>query len=94
MTGPPSLLGEAKQSSLPGDDRVPATPSSAVLNDPIDLEEPSTGASEPTLPLAAVAHLGDRLRAYYAHLMSDPVPDHLLRLIETLDGKGSTDHGA
>ncbi|WP_134499663.1 NepR family anti-sigma factor [Microvirga pakistanensis] len=48
---------------------------------------------EPTLPPQVAACLGERLRAHYAQLMSDPVPDALLRILEPLDQKGRLSHG-
>ena len=40
---------------------------------------------EPTLPPDVAACLGERLRAHYAQLMNEPVPDDLLRILDALD---------
>jgi hypothetical protein len=48
---------------------------------------------EPTLPSDIAVCLGERLRACYAHLMNEPVPDDLVRLLEALDRKKSQDDG-
>jgi Anti-sigma factor NepR len=97
MGCPLPAVGEAEPSSLPGEECVLATPSNAIPNDLVEAREPQAEEngtpSEPVLSPDVVAHLGEQLRAYYTHLMSDPVPDHLVRLIEALDGKGSADHG-
>jgi RNA polymerase sigma-70 factor (ECF subfamily) len=42
-------------------------------------------APEPTLPPQVAAYLEEQLQAFYAHLMSEPVPDRLVRLLEQLD---------
>jgi Anti-sigma factor NepR len=48
---------------------------------------------EPTLPPEVVSYLGERLRAYYSHLMNDPIPGSFIRILETMDqnGKASRD---
>jgi hypothetical protein len=93
----PPAVGEAEPSSLSGEERVLAAPSKAIPNDPVEVKEPQVeengASSERILSPDIVAHLGEQLRAYYTHLMSDPVPDHLVRLIEFLDGKGGADDG-
>ena len=43
---------------------------------------------EPALPSGVTACLGERLRAHYAQLMNEPVPDDLLRILEALDQPG------
>jgi hypothetical protein len=43
------------------------------------------GPHEPALPPDVAACIGERLRAYYAHLMNDPVPEHLIRILEAMD---------
>ena len=55
----------------------------------------ATGNSvpEPALPPQIAACLGERLRAHYAQLMSEPVPDTLLRILKPLDQKGRLPHG-
>jgi hypothetical protein len=40
---------------------------------------------QPSLPSDVAACLGERLRAHYAHLMKDPVPEHLIRILEAMD---------
>ncbi len=40
---------------------------------------------EPTLPPDVAACLGERLRAHYAQLLNEPVPDDLLRILGALD---------
>lgn len=50
-------------------------------------------APEPTLPPHVAAYLGQQLQAFYAHLMSEPVSDRLVRLLEQLDGKGNARDG-
>jgi hypothetical protein len=42
---------------------------------------------EPGLPPHVAASLGEQLQAFYAHLMSEPVPDRFLQLLQQLDGK-------
>jgi hypothetical protein len=40
------------------------------------------------LPPVVTACLGERLRAHYAQLMKEPVPDDLLSILEALDRTG------
>ncbi|WP_420846785.1 NepR family anti-sigma factor [Microvirga tunisiensis] len=49
---------------------------------------------EPTLPPHVAACLGERLRVHYAHLVSEPVPDDLLRILQPLGqtGRAVNDH--
>ncbi|MEE1654581.1 NepR family anti-sigma factor [Microvirga sp. CF3062] len=42
---------------------------------------------EPALPPHVATFLGEQLQAYYAQLMSEPVPDRLIELIAQLDQK-------
>ena len=42
---------------------------------------------EPRLPPHVAALLGQQLRTFYAHLVSEPVPDRFVQLLEQLDGK-------
>jgi Anti-sigma factor NepR len=74
---------------------VHATPPNVLLSNPSEVEGPPVedgSSTEPTLSPGVAAHLGDRLRAYYAHLMSDPIPDHLVRLLQALDGHEGADN--
>ena len=43
---------------------------------------------EPTLPPEVVSCLGERLRAYYSHLMNDPIPGSFIQILETMDQNG------
>ena len=43
---------------------------------------------ETTLPPDVTACLGERLRAHYAALMNEPVPDDLLRILEAIPQTG------
>jgi hypothetical protein len=56
---------------------------------PDNTQEPQAATSklahEPTLPPQVAACLGERLRAHYAQLMSDPIPATLLQILEPLD---------
>ena len=51
-------------------------------------EVPDQPQSEPALPPVVIACLGERLRAHYAQLMKEPVPDDLLSILEALDRTG------
>ncbi len=51
-------------------------------------EGPDEPRSEPALPPVVAACLGERLRAHYAQLMNEPVPDDLLRILEALNRTG------
>jgi hypothetical protein len=63
---------------------------STVLDEPDTLEDllNVTGdpGPEPNLPLHVATFLGEQLQAYYAHLMSEPVPDRFVQLLAQLDG--------
>lgn len=48
---------------------------------------------EPALPAHVATFLGEQLQAYYAQLMSEPVPDRFVELLKQLDGKGSGQDG-
>jgi Anti-sigma factor NepR len=50
-------------------------------------------APEPTLPPRVAAYLGEQLQTFYAHLMTEPVPDRLVQLLEQLDRTGSARDG-
>ncbi len=58
--------------------------SKAVAHDP---------APEPTLPSQVTSCLGDQLRTYYSRLANDPVPEHLIRILEAMDQKERTNGG-
>ena len=70
---------------------------STVLEQPDPLEEifdvNGDPGPEPTLPPHVATFLGEQLQAYYAKLMSEPVPDRLSQLLAQLDGKGSGSDG-
>ena len=51
-------------------------------------EVPVKPESEPALPPDVAACLGERLRAHYAQLVKEPVPDDLLRILKALDRTG------
>jgi hypothetical protein len=51
-------------------------------------EVPDEPQFEPALPKDVTACLGERLRTHYAQLVNEPVPDDLLRILETLDRTG------
>jgi hypothetical protein len=76
---------------------VPTTRPHLVHQVPDTSQEPRAATSklphEPTLPLQVAACLGERLRAHYAQLMSDPIPDALLQILEPLNQKGRANHG-
>ena len=57
-------------------------------------EVPDESQFEPALPEDVTACLGERLRAHYAQLMNEPVPDDLMRILEALDqtARGCDDH--
>ena len=73
------------------------TPPHLVHQVPDSFQEPQAATSklphEPNLPPAIATCLGERLRAHYAQLMSDPIPDALLQILEPLDQKGRANHG-
>jgi len=48
---------------------------------------------EPALPPHVATFLGEQLQAYYAQLMSEPVPDRFVELLAQLDGKRSGQDG-
>jgi hypothetical protein len=64
---------------------------------PDGLEDPRSvdgePVPEPTLPPHVATYLGEQLQAFYAHLMSEPVPDRFVQLLEQLDGKGTARDG-
>ena len=75
-----------------GEDSVPETPNKKP-NASHDLEDTLVENGEPALSPDAVEHLGELLRKYYANLMTEAVPEHLARLIETLDSKTGAARG-
>ncbi len=62
-----------------------------------DIGEPPVVRSElphePTISPAVATCLGERLRASYSELMKDPVPEHLIRILEAMDQKERTNGG-
>lgn len=44
---------------------------------------------EPALPPHVATFLGEQLQAYYAQLMSEPVPDRFVQFLKQLDGTES-----
>jgi hypothetical protein len=66
---------------------------STVLDEPDTLEEilNVTGdpGPEPTLPPHVATFLGEQLQAFYSHLMSEPVPERFVQLLQQLNGKGN-----
>ena len=48
---------------------------------------------EPAFPSHVAAFLGRQLQTYYAHLMSEPVPDRFVQLLRQLDGNGNDRDG-
>jgi hypothetical protein len=44
---------------------------------------------EPALPPHVAAFLGEQLQAFYAQLMSEPVPERFVELLAQLDGQES-----
>jgi len=64
---------------------------STVLEEPDTLEEIFNAngdpGPEPALPPHVAAFLGEQLQAYYARLMSEPVPDRYVQLLAQLDTK-------
>jgi hypothetical protein len=64
---------------------------STVLDQPDTLEEifnvNGDPGPEPMLPPHVASFLGEQLQAYYAKLMSEPVPDRFVQLLAQLDGR-------
>ena len=48
---------------------------------------------EPNLPSHVASHLGEQLKAFYAHLVNEPVPDRFIRLLDQLDRDASETDG-
>ena len=74
-----------------------APKSSAILDDQDTLKDLLNAngdpGPEPTLPTHVATFLGEQLQAYYAQLLSDPVPDRFVELLQQLDGKRSGQDG-
>jgi hypothetical protein len=51
------------------------------------------GYQEPSLPPQVIACIGERLQAFYGHLIKEPVPDALLQILAPLNKKGRATHG-
>ena len=70
---------------------------STVLEEPTALEDllnvSGDPGPEPALPPHVATFLGEQLQAYYAQLMSEPVPDRFVELLAQLDGKRSGQDG-
>ncbi|WP_134495469.1 NepR family anti-sigma factor [Microvirga pakistanensis] len=70
---------------------------STVLDEPSALEDllnvNGDPGPEPALPLHVATFLGEQLQAYYAKLMSEPVPDRFVQLLAQLDAKESRSDG-
>jgi hypothetical protein len=66
---------------------------STVLDEPDALENlldvNGDPGPEPNLPPHVATFLGEQLQAFYAQLMSEPVPDRFVQLLQQLDGKGN-----
>lgn len=66
---------------------------SAVLEEPDALEDILDVNGDPSpeaaLPPHVATYLGEQLQAYYAHLISEPVPDRLIQFIAQLDRQGN-----
>ncbi|MXQ12362.1 hypothetical protein GR328_12995 [Microvirga makkahensis] len=45
------------------------------------------------LPPHVATFLGEQLQAFYAHLVSEPVPDRFVQLVQQLDGKKKSHDG-
>ena len=69
------------------------TDNSTVLDEPDALEDllNVTGdpGPEPNLPPHVATFLGEQLQAFYSHLMSEPVPERFVQLLQQLNGKGN-----
>jgi hypothetical protein len=72
-------------------------PKSTVLDEQDALEDLLNVNGDPGPELALPPHvatfLGEQLQAYYAQLMSEPVPDRFVQLLALLDGKRSGHDG-
>jgi hypothetical protein len=70
---------------------------SAVLEEPDALEDILDVNGDPgpeaALPPHVATYLGEQLQAFYAHLMSEPVPDRLTHLLAQLDRQGNGHDG-
>jgi hypothetical protein len=84
------VLGEASVSANNLDNSI-------VLQEPDALESlldiNGHSSPEPILPPHVATFLGEQLQAFYSHLMSEPVPDRLLQLLNQLDRKGNGHDG-
>ncbi|MBJ6124340.1 NepR family anti-sigma factor [Microvirga splendida] len=68
-----------------------------VLDEPDALENllnvSGDPGPEPSLPPHVATFLGEQLQAFYAQLMSEPVPNRFVQLLAQLDGKGKDRDG-
>jgi len=51
--------------------------------------EDTADAAEPSLSPEVTERIGECLRLYYASMMTEPVPEHLIRLVDGLADKGN-----
>lgn len=49
---------------------------------------PGPGAVRPKVPPGFTDRIGEGLRSYYLRLMDEPVPEHLIRIVQDFDMKG------
>jgi hypothetical protein len=84
---------------MSGEESVPVNNlnSGTVLEEPDSLEDllnvNGDPGPEPALPSYVANYLGEQLQAYYAQLMSEPVPDRFVQLLAQLDGRRSNQDG-
>jgi hypothetical protein len=52
-----------------------------------NLNVESDAGSEPALLPHVAVSIGEQLQTYYSHLMSEPVPDRFIQLLDRLDRK-------
>jgi hypothetical protein len=95
--GPPPLLYEWTIFDLLGGEHVLTLLPQAQQKTPDELQRSRVvrhgPACEPTLPSQVATCLGERLRAHYALLMNEPVPEHFIRILEALDETRSANGG-
>jgi hypothetical protein len=84
VTGEPSVSTDNPKSSTVLDNQDALENLLNVNGDP---------GPEPVLPPHVATFLGEQLQAYYAQLMSEPVPDRFVQLLAQMDGKRSGHDG-